>query len=59
MKKMCLGFNKYNEYISNCKKIQLYDIGKTANYGEQLITLVTCEYSQENGRMVVVAKKVQ
>ena len=51
--------NKYNEYISNCKKIQLYDIGKTANYGEQLITLVTCEYSQENGRMVVVAKKVQ
>lgn len=51
--------NKYNEYISNCKKIQLYDTGKTATYGEQLITLITCEYSQENGRMVVVAKKVQ
>lgn len=50
---------QYNEYINNCKKIQLYDTGKTANYGEQLITLVTCEYSQENGRMVVVAKKVQ
>lgn len=51
--------NKYNEYISNCKKIQLYDTGKTATCGEQLITLITCEYSQENGRMVVVAKKVQ
>lgn len=50
--------NKYNEYINNCKKIQLYDTGKTATYGEQLITLVTCEYSQENGRMVVVAKKI-
>lgn len=50
--------NQYNEYINNCKKIQLYDTGKTASYGEQLITLVTCEYSQENGRMVVVAKKI-
>ena len=28
--------SKYNEYINNCKKIQLYDTGKTANYGEQL-----------------------
>ena len=51
--------SKYNEYINNCKKIQLYDTGKTATYGEQLITLITCEYSQENGRMVVVAKKIQ
>lgn len=48
----------YNEYIQNCKQIQLYDTGVTATYGEQLITLITCEYSQENGRMVVVAKKV-
>ncbi len=51
--------SKYNEYINNCKKIQLYDTGKTANYGEQLITLITCEYSQENGRMIIVAKKTQ
>ena len=44
-------------YIENCKKIQLYDTGISAKYGEQLITLITCEYSQENGRMVLVAKK--
>lgn len=49
--------NKYNEFINNCKKIQLYDTGVSAQYGEQLITLITCEYSQENGRMVIVAKK--
>lgn len=48
----------YNTYINNCKKIQLYDTGVSAEYGEQLITLITCEYSQENGRMVVVAKKI-
>lgn len=50
---------QYNEYINNCRKIQLYDTGKTATFGEQLITLITCEYSNENGRMVVVAKKVK
>ncbi len=47
----------YNEYIENCKKIQLYDTETSATYGEQLITLITCEYSQENGRIVIVAKK--
>lgn len=50
--------NKYNEYIKNCKKEQLYDTGVSANYGKQLVTLVTCEYSQKNGRLVVIAKKV-
>ncbi len=50
---------KYNDYINNCKKIQLYDTGINAEYGEQLITLIVCEYSQNNGRMVVVAKKIK
>lgn len=49
---------EYKEYINNCKAIQLYDTGKKAKYGEQLITLITCEYSQANGRLVVVAKKL-
>ena len=47
-----------NEYIKNCKQIHLYDTGVTATYGEQLITLITCEYSQENGRLVVIAKEI-
>ena len=49
---------KYNDYIENCKKIELYDTGIKAEFGEQLITLVTCEYSQDNGRMVVIAKRI-
>ena len=48
---------QFKDYISNCKKLQLYDTGIEANYGDQLVTLITCEYSNENGRMVVVAKK--
>ncbi len=50
---------KYNNFVQNAKNIQLYDTGIDANYGEQLLTMITCEYSQDNGRMVVVAKRVK
>lgn len=48
---------EYNEFVENAKKASLYDTGKTAKYGEQLITLSTCEYSQEDGRFAIVARK--
>ena len=50
---------QYNNYVQESKKASLYDTGKTAQYGEQLLTLSTCEYSQEDGRFVIVAKKVE
>lgn len=46
----------FDEYIAECKALALYDTGVTAEYGDKLITLSTCEYSRTNGRMVVVAK---
>ena len=49
----------FDEYIAQCKALALYDTGVTAEYGDQLITLSTCEYSRTNGRMVVVAKKIE
>ncbi len=49
---------QFNEYVSKCKELALYDTGVTAEYGDKLITLSTCEYSRANGRLVVVAKKV-
>lgn len=48
----------YNEFVQNCHDLELYDTGVTAEYGDKLITLSTCEYSQTNGRLVVVAKQV-
>ena len=48
----------FNAYIAECKKLSFYDTGVTAEYGDKLITLSTCEYSRTNGRMVVVAKQV-
>ena len=49
---------QFDEYISKCKEKALYDTGVSAEYGDKLITLSTCEYSNANGRFVLVAKKV-
>ena len=49
--------NEYNDFVYNAKKVSLYDTGINPQYGEQLLTLSTCEYSQEDGRFVVVFKK--
>ena len=40
------------------KELSLYDTGVSAEYGDKLISLSTCEYSRNNGRLVVVAKRV-
>lgn len=48
----------FNEAITYYKEHALYDTGVTAEYGDSLITLVTCAYHVDNGRFVVVAKDV-
>lgn len=48
----------FSAYIDRCKELALYDTGVSAEYGDKLITLSTCEYSRTNGRLVVVAKRI-
>lgn len=48
----------FSEYIDNVAAASLYDTGETAEYGDKLLTLVTCSYHTENGRFVVVARKI-
>ena len=43
--------------VEQIKAKSLYDTGVDAQYGDQLITLVTCSYQVENGRFVVVARR--
>ena len=50
---------QFNEYVQNSKKASLYNIEATATYGDQLMTLSTCEFSQEDGRLAVVARKIK
>lgn len=49
---------EYDAFVSECKERSLYETDCQAEYGEKLLTLSTCEYSQKNGRMVVVAKQI-
>ena len=49
---------EYCDFISKCKELELYSTNNSAVYGDKLLTLSTCEYSQKNGRMVVIAKKI-
>ncbi|MGN0132820.1 MAG: class B sortase [Lachnospiraceae bacterium] len=50
---------EFNSYMSEMAAVSLYDTGVTASYGDQLLTLSTCDYEEEDGRFVVVAKRVE
>lgn len=49
---------EFDNFVATCKQLSYYDIPATAQYGNKLITLSTCEYSQVNGRLVIVAKRI-
>lgn len=48
----------FNTFVDTCRRMSLYDTGITPQYGEKLITLSTCDKSIEDGRLVVVARRV-
>lgn len=50
---------EFNSYMDEMASMSLYDTGVTARYGDELITLSTCDYYTSYGRFVVVAKKVK
>lgn len=50
------------EFASNMQEmaaLSLYDTGVTAVYGDELLTLSTCDSSEQDGRFVVVAKRIK
>ena len=48
----------FDEYVNELKKNSYFDSNISLEYGDELLTLVTCDYVQENSRLVVVAKKI-
>lgn len=50
---------EFNSNMQEMKEISLYDTGVTASYGDELLTLSTCDNSEEDGRFVVVAKRIE
>ena len=49
---------EFDSYMNDMAEMSLYDTGVTASFGDQLLTLSTCDYQEKNGRFVVVAKKM-
>lgn len=49
----------YDAYVDEVIARSDVDSGIRPEYGEQLLTLSTCAYSSDNGRYVVVARRVQ
>jgi len=50
---------EFDEYLENVRENAYYDITTEAVYGDELITLCTCNYWRKNGRLLVVAKKIE
>ena len=60
-------FNAYTEmdsatfvwFVQQVRVRMLYETGVTASFGDELLTLSTCDWTYTNGRLLVVAKKVR
>lgn len=49
---------EFNQFVNACKALSYYDTGITPTYGDKLITLSTCDKSMDDGRLVVVARRI-
>ena len=52
------GEMEFASYMEEMAAMSLYDTGVTAEFGDQLLTLSTCDYQETDCRYVVVEKKV-
>lgn len=50
---------EYNSYMNDMAEMSLYDTGVKSTFGDELITLSTCDYVKGGERWVIVAKKIK
>lgn len=48
----------FSNLISHIKNKSLYFTEESVEYGDYFLTLSTCEYSQTNGRLIVIANRI-
>ncbi len=54
----CYSEKEFESNMQEMARLSLYDTGVTAQYGDELLTLSTCDGWVDDGRFVVVAKRV-
>ena len=52
------GEEEFDTFISTCLSLSLYGTELVPSYGDKVICLSTCEYTQTNGRLVVAAVRI-
>ena len=50
---------EFADYVSACKARALYDTGISAEYGDKLLTLSTCDNLTDDGRWLIIAKQTE
>lgn len=53
------SYDEFEEFSRNIKEMSLYNTNIELSYEDEYITLSTCEYSVEDGRFVIVARKIR
>ena len=51
--------SEFDDFYDNIKSLSLYDTGVEAQFGDRLVTLSTCDYHVDGGRLVVVARQAK
>ena len=49
---------EFTDYLVNIQQLEVFDQALDASFGDQLLTLSTCNNYIEDGRMFIVAKKI-
>ena len=49
----------FNSFVNTMKSLSVYKSDINPVFGDEFISLVTCSYHNTNGRLVIVARKVQ
>jgi sortase B len=49
---------EFDTFVARCLSLSLYGTDIVPEYGDKIICLSTCEYSQTNGRLVVAAVRI-
>lgn len=50
---------QFDDWYDNIRRLSLYDTGVTAEFGDEFLTLSCCSYQVEDGRFVVVGKRIR
>lgn len=59
IRQFLLDEDGWNDYIDDMRRLSVHDIPVDVQYGDNILLLVTCEYTHNNGRFVVALRALR